>query len=187
MSRRRGGKGKIIMIKFLHRLSGVLIFAGMIFIGTVMLISASEADAWKTAITPGGISRLTAVMCGLGLLFLAMLYGLTGITRRKEERFLSFDTESGTLSISTLAIADYVSKLAGEFPTILKMKPRVVPDRNTIDVVVYIKIKAGPDIHETCAVLQRRVRESIVTGLGIKDVGNVEVIVKEIVAEANPL
>jgi uncharacterized alkaline shock family protein YloU len=96
---------------------------------------------------------------------------------------LSLDTESGRTSISTDAICNYVGKLAGEFPSIVRMSPRVIPRRGTIDILVNVRIKAGPQIHEVCEVLQKRVRDCLASGLGISDVRRVEVSVKEISSE----
>jgi hypothetical protein len=175
------------MTKVLHRLAGILVFLILLFISITMFLSISHSGEWISIVTPGGLNKLTALMTAIGILCIAILYGLTGIAGKDKEKFLSFDTEGGVLSISTIAISDYISKLEGEFPAIVRMKPHVVPGRNTIDIVVNIKIKAGPDIHETCAVLQRRVRDSITTGLGIKDVRNVDIVVKEIVAETRSL
>ena len=55
--------------------------------------------------------------------------------------------------------------------------------RELIDIVVDLRVKAGPQLHEVCEVLQRRVRETMSSGLGIADVRRVEVSVKEISSE----
>ncbi len=52
-----------------------------------------------------------------------------------------------------------------------------------IDIIVDLRVKAGPQLHEVCEVLQRRVRETMANGLGISDVRRVEVNVKEISSE----
>ncbi len=50
-------------------------------------------------------------------------------------------------------------------------------------MVVDVRIKAGPQLHEICEVLQNRVRETMIKGLGIPEVRRVVVCVKEISSE----
>jgi len=109
---------------------------------------------------------------------------LSGLQRREHERFLSFDNGEGRVNISTQAISDYVSKLSSEFPSVVRMTPRVAAhSRRGLDMVVDVRIKAGPQLHEICEVLQNRVRETMIKGLGIPEVRRVVVCVKEISSE----
>ncbi len=126
---------------------------------------------------------LSNSFAGIGSFALASLLFLTGLDSRRRARFLSFSNEQGAVNISTDAISDYVGKLAPEFPSIVKMTPIVVPHRRRIDIVVDVRIKAGPQLHEICEVLQHRVRESMEKGLGITDVRRVIVSVKQISSE----
>jgi uncharacterized alkaline shock family protein YloU len=102
---------------------------------------------------------------------------------RRSGRFLSFSNEQGAVNISTDAIAEYISKLAPEFPSIVKMTPVVIPHRRKIDIMVEVRIKAGPQLHEICEVLQKKIRESMEKGLGIFDVEKVIVSVDKISVE----
>jgi uncharacterized alkaline shock family protein YloU len=74
-------------------------------------------------------------------------------------------------------------RLAAEFPSVTRMRPRVIPRRKTVDVAVDVRVKAGPEIHEVCQILQQRIRETMTTGLGITEVGRIEVSVGEIATE----
>jgi hypothetical protein len=65
----------------------------------------------------------------------------------------------------------------------MKMRPTVIPVKNGIDIVAGIEIKAGPQIHEACELLQDRIRQSVTTDLGIPQVRRVEVSVSEILSE----
>lgn len=173
-------------MRILHKFISLLIFVVLLGEGLVLLGAARSADRWDALTTLAEPSRLSAACAGIGLLCLAVLFALGGLPGKKRERFLSFDREGGTVSISTEAIADYVSKLADEFPSIIRMRPKVVPARNTIDIVVEVRIKAGPQIHEACELLQQRIRESVTSGLGISEVRRVEVSVREIISEHKP-
>ena len=121
-----------------------------------------------------------------GLVFGGIVFALSGLSRRRPGHFLSYERNGGAVSISTDAIGEYVGKLATEFPSVIRMRPRVVPGRKSIDVIVDTKVKAGPQIHEVCELLQQRVRETLTEGLGISELGRIEISVSEIVSEHRP-
>jgi len=154
--------------------------------GVLVVVNASSGERWSALAGIIAGNRMLSAGIGISLLCLALIYLLSAIPRKKHQKYLSFDSEGGTLSISTAAIAEYVARVAGEFPTIVKMKPEVIPARNTIDIHAYVQIKDGPEIHEVCELLQKRIREVLAGNLGITDVRKVQVSVKEIVAEFTP-
>ena len=167
---------------FLHRTVRVLMVAIVLIIGAGA-IATIFGDVWDYVEVKIEIVRLAVILSGIALSGLAILFVATGLSRRGSGKFLSFDNEGGTVSISTDAIADYVGKLSSEFPSIVRMKPQVIPGRNAIDIVVKVRIKAGPQINEVCELLQQRIRESVANGLGVSQVRRVEVSVGEIVSE----
>ena len=117
---------------------------------------------------------------GASILALALLFAVTHTTRRKREQFLVYEKEGGPVSISTQAIADYLAKLSSEFPAVVRMRPKVLTSRNDVDIIVDLKVKGGPQIHEVCESLQKRIRETLASGLGITEVRSVEINVREI-------
>lgn len=123
---------------------------------------------------------------GSSVLALALLFAVTHTTRRKREQYLVYQKDGGPVSISTEAIAEYLGKLVSEFPSIIRLRPRVIPYRHEVDVVAELKVKAGPQIHEVCEMLQRRIRETLASGLGINEIRQVEVSVREIYSEHKP-
>jgi uncharacterized alkaline shock family protein YloU len=172
-------------MKVLHRLVVLVVFALVLFLGVLGLVAALS-DAWwaaSLAFAGGADGRLYAGCASLGLLSLGLLMGLTGGRRKQRERILALRTENGVVSLTLGAIAEYIGKLAPEFPSVVRMTPTVVPRRGTIDVGMEVSVRGGPQIHEVCEVLQRRVRETLVNGLGIQDVGRVEVRVRDISPE----
>jgi len=66
------------------------------------------------------------------------------------------------------------------------MQPKVTASRDSVDVIVDVKIKAGPQIREICEILQQRVRDSMLSGLGITQVRYVEVNVCKIIGHTEP-
>ena len=170
-------------MQMLRRLVGFLVFMVVLGQGLMLLNAGLSTDRWHVFAVLIKQGRLSGLCAGLALTCLAVLLALTSLSRRKRPKFLSLDTENGTVSISADAIAEYIAKLAEEFPSVVRMRPMVIPARNAVDIRVQVDMKAGPQIHEACELLQRRVRESMTDGLGISQIRNIEVSVKEIHSE----
>ncbi|MBN1557768.1 MAG: alkaline shock response membrane anchor protein AmaP [Lentisphaerae bacterium] len=167
----------------MNRIFGLLVVAALVGGGLGLIALAGSEPRWEAALSVAAGARGDMVSGGALLAVLGLLYLLTGYRRRRREKFLSFETENGTISISTEAISDYITKLAGEFSSIVRMWTRVLPAKRTIDIVVDVWVRAGAQVHEVCELLQRRIREQLAAGLGISDVRRVEVSVRDIVSE----
>lgn len=170
----------------LHRIVRLIVLAALVSAGVVLVLAGVSETVWQTLADMFQATRRLLLSTGLATLLLALLFLLTGMRRKRRGQFLSFANEGGRVSISTDAIADYLAKMASEFPAILRLKPVVVPRKNTVDIVAEVRVRAGPDIHEVCQVLQRRIREDMINGLGITEVGQVEVTVSHIHASQRP-
>lgn len=170
-------------MKIIHRFIFIFVFALMTAGGLALIGLASSGENWAAfeAMLPG--SRLVGASIGAGIFFIASLLFLTGLKPKRSDRFLSFSNEQGAVNISTDAIAEYIGKLSPEFPSVVKMTPSVIPYRRVIDIIVDVRIKAGPQLHEICEVLQKRIRESMEKGLGISDVRKVIISVHKISVE----
>jgi len=170
-------------MRIVHAFVGFLLLI-LLVAGTVYVLwAACSGGTWKHVAAAVAADRATWAGGAGVLLCLVVIFALSAVPRQKKERYLSFDGEGGTVSISTAAIRDYISKLAQEFPSVVRLNPRVIPRRNMIDIVVDLRVKPGPNIHEACELLQQRVRESVTNGLGISQIGRIEVSVKDIVSE----
>ena len=171
-------------MKFLNRLITLFVVIVLLSSG-ITLLAAILFPEWQghllSLINPH--EKLIFIATAVALFCTGMLIMLTGTKKKNKERILSFKNDDGVIQISTVAISDYISKLITEFPSVIKMQPEVAPHGNMVDVVVTLRVKAGPQIHEICEVMQRRVRETMVNGLGISDVRRVIVNVKEISPE----
>lgn len=170
-------------MKMLHRFVYAIVLALLAAAGIGLVTMAAMREHWVLLEIwlPG--SRLVGACLGVVLFGLAALLLLTGMNPKRRDKFLSFSNDQGAVNISTEAIAEYISKLAPEFPSVVRMTPVVAPRHRRIDIVVDVRIKAGPQLHEICEVLQRRVRESMEKGLGITDVRKVVIRVKKISSE----
>lgn len=175
-----------MIMKIIHRITGFILLLVVVVSGGALVVCARSGDSWSEFASVMIGNRIVVGGVGVALICLGLIFLLSAIPRRKQQKYLSFDGDGGTVSISTAAIAEYVARVAGEFPSIIKMKPEVIPARNNIDVHAYLQIKDGPDIHEVCELLQKRIREVLAGSLGINEVRKVEVSIKDIVAEFDP-
>ena len=172
------------MIRFLNRVINILVVVILICSGLAMLAVIFFPE-WQEYILSLMYpqTKMIFIATAVVLICAGLLIMLTGRKKRKKERILSFKNDDGVIRISSAAISDYISKLATEFPSVVKMQPDVEPRGNMVDIIITLRVKAGPQIHEICEVMQRRVRETMVNGLGISDVRNVIVHVNEISPE----
>lgn len=170
------------MTRFLHKLSGFLIWVLCVAMGGALIyangLGVEEnvlglfylADARFNGSVSGGI-----------LVLLALLYLVTLTRRRPKAKFISFDSDDGSVSISVNAVRDFIRKLGDEFSAVLSMEPKIRAEKDLISIDLDVKIQAGTRIPELSQILQNRVRESIRNGLGISEVREIKVRVQEIV------
>jgi uncharacterized alkaline shock family protein YloU len=173
-------------MKILRTVPEFLTVVGLLIAG-ILLIAASwwNADDWKYYVKLIGEYRPVIAIVGVLYIGLAVLLVVIRFYRRSMD-YLSFDREGGRVSIATKVIEEYIAKIAVEFPAVTKMQPKVTASRDSVDIVVDVRIKAGPQVKEICEILQKRVRDSMYTGLGITQVRYVEVNVRKIVGHAEP-
>lgn len=171
-------------MKLLYRVAAVLAFGALLAAGLAVMGAATTEEGWKSVLESARANRLAFAAAGFALGLLAVLFGVGGIFRNRGGRYLTFYRDGGMVNISTKAIEKYVARLAPDFPSVTRMRPRVITARESVDIMVDITIKASPHVHDICELLQQRVRDSVVGGLGIPQVRYVEVNVRKIVGEA---
>lgn len=170
-------------MRTLNKIVRVVALVMLVSVGLALVVLSISRTNWNVLEEVVTRGRWFALSVGLAVFCFGIIFGLSGVRAGPRERFLSFDGENGTVSISTIAIADYLAKLGTEFPSVLRLRPRVMPARRSVDIVLELRVREGPQIHELCDLLQKRVRESLTNGLGINEVRRVEVRVHEIVSE----
>jgi len=167
----------------LHRIITLFVYAAVLALGAGILVLSFYGWAWHGLFTQIAAVQWVGLPAGILILLFGVIWMLGEWFAQRRNRFLAFRNEGGAVNISTPAISAYLEKLAPSFPSIVDMHVGIEPARRKIDIVVSIRIKAGPQLHEICEVLQKRIRESMESGLGIKDVRHVVVRVKEISGE----
>ncbi|HBA85601.1 MAG TPA: alkaline shock response membrane anchor protein AmaP [Verrucomicrobia bacterium] len=169
-------------MKFLHALFGTLLFAVVILVGGYMVYASMDGELWRKSLDFLAAERWISLGAGVALILLAVVYLLSCFRRKSRVEFLSFENESGAVSISMNAIGDFLGKVGDEFAAVEEMKPSIQAISGAIEVTLDVKVKAGTQIPELCRMLQDRVKESITTNLGLTDIKGVRVNVQEIVS-----
>lgn len=164
----------------------MLVLVVLLAVGIGALVVALSPQRWQEMQTLADGRQIWGGLGGV-LLVTSALFIVSEYRTRRRERFLSFDNEGGAVTISTEAMSDYIAKLSPEFPSVVRMRPVVNPTRKGVNLLIHVRVKAGSQVHEMCELLQQRARERVVEGLGISEVGRVEVNVTEIVSEHRPV
>lgn len=126
-----------------------------------------------------------AMVSGCMMLLIVFLYLGTYSSKTKVKQ-LSFDSEDGAVSINVSAVSDFIRKLGDEFGAVISLEPRIRSEKDLISIDLDVKIQTGTRIPELSQLLQDRVRESIRDGLGIVEVREIKVHIREIVGAPPP-
>ncbi len=165
----------------------MVVLIAVLAAGLALMSASVSPGFWQAWLTVSSGARETGFWLGAALVLCGVLFAAGDYRRGRRDRYLTFQNEGGMVSISTAAMADFLSRLAVEFPSVVRMVPRVIPRRRSIDIVVDVRVRAGSQVHEMCELLQKRVRESVVNSLGISEVRRVVVTVRGIVSEHRPV
>jgi len=136
---------------------------------------------WKDRWSP-----LLVGSAGLVLVLLVLVWLLSALPRRIRRRYVSFGNAEGEVSVSLEAIRDYLARLAHEFPAVVAMRPDVQARYGLLKVNMDCRVRSGVAIPPLSRDIQARVRQTIRTDLGLSEVPQVRVTVREIVGEVPP-
>ena len=174
-------------MKTLHFLIGTVLFLILVAAGLGTLSMAFQGDeAWKQLLLELEGRRVEAILVGLGLVVMVLLYALTALRMPDASQYLAYDIEGGTVSISLKAVENFLGRLAGEFAAIDHLEPTLKARNGALDVQLDVKVKAGSQIPELCRMLQDRARSTIREKVGISEVQAVRVRVQEITGSTAP-
>jgi uncharacterized alkaline shock family protein YloU len=173
------------MKKALHIFIGLVLLAILVAQGAALIHMAYQPEYWRDCVETMRQHRGWGMLVGVGLLGLVAMYLLTSFYRRTPEKdqYLAFHSSGATVSILLRAVSEFITKIGDEFAAILSMKTEVLPRGRSIDINLDLKVRAGTQIPELCQLLQERVRESVKINLGLSDIKNIRVQVKDIVGD----
>lgn len=175
------------MNKFIHSLTGLLLLLFPFVWGGFLIY----ANLLNTGLRDRLFSfvqgmPLSGAAVGVALVLILLVYLASFGPPKRRARFIAFESENGTVSISVDAVTEFIRKLGDEFGAIVTMEPKIRSEKNLISIDLDVKIQTGSRIPELSQMLQDRVRESIRDGLGIVEVREIKVKVKEIVGAPPP-
>ncbi len=169
-------------MKILHFLVSLALSAALLLLGWFLVANFFGLD-WKFCefLFTGRYGRLGL---GLFLMLAVAFYWVTAISARvRKERYLSFDNESGAVSVSVGAVNAFLAKLGREFAGIVNLRSDVAGSgRDAVEIQLDLTVKAGTKIQELSQLLQQRVRDSLRDSLGISEVAAVKIKIAEIVS-----
>lgn len=167
---KRSSKGSLITNTVLLVIGGALIYGNLV--DREMGTRISELIS-----SPVGSLVLGCVM--VASVVLGWLTRFVG----KKEKFIDFQSDDGSVGISTKAIKDFIERVGKEFAAVKSIDSQLIHNRGNVDIAISVKVVSGNKIPELTQVLQQRVRESVRESLGIEGIGNITVKVAEIVGE----
>ncbi|WP_372805865.1 hypothetical protein [Pontiella sp.] len=118
-----------------------------------------------------------------GVMVASVLLGWLTRLFVKKEKFIDFQSEDGTVGISTKAIKDFIERVGKEFAAVKSIDSRLIHGKGVVDIAISVKVLSGNKIPELTQVLQHRVRESVRESLGIEGIGSITVKVAEIIGD----
>jgi len=117
---------------------------------------------------------------GILIIFSVIIRVIIFINSRNE-RFVDFDSSDGSVGISDKAMKDFVDRVAYEFSSVKHAHTKVISTKGSLGFILKIKILEGNNILELSQQMQSRIRQSVMSSLGIENVENVSIKVSEII------
>ncbi len=172
------------MKKRIIKLLDVLAAIGLIFMGGWLVYTSLFNEALNTRMYDEVRNRpIFGVAVGLFLILTVFLRIASASKHRAKNSFINFDSDDGSVGISTQAIQDFIERVGKEFAAIKSIESTLHKNKNSLDISISVKVVSGNKIPELSQVLQQRIRESVRESLGLEEIGNITIQVHEIVGE----
>lgn len=163
------------------KITGFVYFALVFVLSILLLIITLSPSRWADVCANLNSYWLELMLGSIAMAFVSVLFFQTSLITRRSKDYFSVSNEGGSTNISTDAICAYIEKVSAGMPAVVRMKARVVPASGGMNIMIDLKMKAIPQMQDMCDTLQKTIRDNLATGLGIRQVGKIEVIVKDIV------
>ena len=173
-------------MKAIHFLLGLILYAAIAAAGLVLMASTQYPNVVRIAAgAASGLPGWARVAVGVGVVVYLFACLLTGLRSRKGS-FITFENANGTVSVSTVAVQNYLNCLKSEFAAVVWLKSHLRAARGALEVGLVLGVKDGTQIPELCKLMQTRVRELLEEHLGTCDLSGVSVEVNEIRSRKQP-
>lgn len=158
------------------------------FVMTLILLVIGAGLIYGNQINPDVGERIIEALkkpllaSGVGaILILSVVLRWVGGFRKKKESFIDYQSEEGSVGISTRAIQDFIERVGQEFAAVRSIESRLIQGKGALDVFVSVRVLSGNKIPELSQMLQQRIRESVRESLGLDEIGKITIQVKEII------
>jgi uncharacterized alkaline shock family protein YloU len=169
------------MMKFLHVFIGGVLALLLLAAGLFITATALQGgEVWNHWLGAASGRRWEVLLSALALVLGVILYIITGFPFKQRVRYLAYDVDGNTVSVSLNAVNDVVTGLASEFAAILEMTPVLTVQGGVLQVQLDVVIKAGSQIPELSRMLQERTKEAIKDQVGVSELGPVKVCIQKI-------
>ncbi|MBT8043129.1 MAG: alkaline shock response membrane anchor protein AmaP [Pontiella sp.] len=160
------------------------------FVMTLLLLLIGAGLIYGSFFNPevgqliGDLLQIPFVAGSVGaILILSVLLRCAGSVGRKQEAYIDFQADDGSVGISIKAIQDFIERVAKEFAAVKSIDSKLMHRKGGLDIALSVRVVSGNKIPELSQVLQQRVRESVRESLGLEEIRNITIQVKEIVGE----
>ena len=100
---------------------------------------------------------------------------------RAKDAFINFHSDDGSVGISTRAVCDFIERIGKEFAAIKSIDSKLIRRKDFVDIALGVKVLSGNKIPELSQVLQQRIRDGVRESLGLEEIRNITIKVREIV------
>ena len=165
---------------FFYTLVFLLVGGACIAISLDLIPQESIVESLNTVY----VSTNTRLIIGVtGLLLIAISLMVTRITigKLQRERTIAFENQDGQVTISLVAIEDFIKRAAKQLPEVKELKPSVRADKKGIIVIARVTLFSDINIPETTEKIQAIVKTRVQEMLGLEEQTTVRVHVVKIV------
>ena len=169
-------------MKWLNRLLVILLGVFWLGVSLLMIVPALRgAEHWYAFVQDIETARSIGIVISILTLAAIVTWVLSLKSRPSKARYLSYETEHGSISISLKALQDFLSNLKDEFSSILALTPKVNAEEDGLSILLEVDVRSGESVPDMSRKLQSRVRKLIEEKVGVSEIKSIAIRVEEIV------
>lgn len=127
--------------------------------------------------------RIATGVTGLLLIFIGLGLAQLMLGKIQREKTIAFTTSSGQVTISLVAIEDFIKRLTHHIPEVKELRSDVTASKKGIEVYARVALWSNMNIPETTEKIQEIIRRRIQEMLGIEETLTIKVHVAKIITK----